>query len=39
VTSVFPFVDQGSRTAVVEAIDNRDRRLLPGQYVTMAFGR
>jgi multidrug efflux pump subunit AcrA (membrane-fusion protein) len=36
VTSVFPFVDQGSRTAVVEAIvDNRDRRLLPGQYVTM----
>jgi multidrug efflux pump subunit AcrA (membrane-fusion protein) len=38
VTSVFPFVDQGSRTAVVEAIvDNRDRRLLPGQYVTMAF--
>jgi multidrug efflux pump subunit AcrA (membrane-fusion protein) len=38
VTSVFPFVDPGSRTAVVEAIvDNRDRRLLPGQYVTMAF--
>jgi HlyD family secretion protein len=38
VTSVFPFVDQGPRTAVVEAIvDNRDRRLLPGQYVTMAF--
>ena len=36
VTSVFPFVDQGPRTAVVEAIvDNRDRRLLPGQYVTM----
>lgn len=36
VTSVFPFVDQGARTAVVEAIlDNRDRRLLPGQYVTM----
>src|SRR5262245_167177 len=38
VTSVFPFVDQGSRTAVVEAlVDNRDRRLLSGQYVTMAF--
>lgn len=38
VTSVFPFVDQGSRTAVVEAIvDNRDRALLPGQYVTMEF--
>ena len=36
VTSVFPFVDQGPRTAVVEAIvDNRDRRLLPGQYVMM----
>ena len=36
VTSIFPFVDQGPRTAVVEAIvDNRDRRLLPGQYVTM----
>ena len=38
VTSVFPFVDQGPRTAVVEAIvDNRDRRLLPGQYVTVTF--
>jgi HlyD family secretion protein len=37
-TSVFPFVDQGARTAVVEAVlDNRDRRLLPGQYVTMQF--
>jgi multidrug efflux pump subunit AcrA (membrane-fusion protein) len=36
VTSVFPFVDQGPRTAVVEAVlDNRDRRLLAGQYVTM----
>lgn len=36
VTSVFPFLDQGPRTAVVEAIvENRDRRLLPGQYVTM----
>lgn len=38
VTSVFPFVDQGPRTAVVEAVlDNRERRLLPGQYVTMQF--
>lgn len=38
VTSVFPFVDQGPRTAVVEAIvDNANRRLLPGQYVTMQF--
>jgi HlyD family secretion protein len=38
VTSVFPFVDQGPRTAVVEAVlDNRERRLLPGQYVTMRF--
>jgi multidrug efflux pump subunit AcrA (membrane-fusion protein) len=38
VTSVFPFVDPGSRTAVVEAVvDNRDRALLPGQYVTMRF--
>ena len=38
VTSVFPFVDQGPRTAVVEAIvDNPERRLLPGQYVTMRF--
>ncbi len=38
VTSVFPFVDQGPRTAVVEAIvENPGRRLLPGQYVTMQF--
>jgi HlyD family secretion protein len=38
VTSVFPFVDQGPRTAVVEALaDNTARRLLPGQYVTMRF--
>jgi RND family efflux transporter MFP subunit len=38
VTSVFPFVDQGARTAVVEAIvDNPGRRFLPGQYVTMRF--
>jgi membrane fusion protein (multidrug efflux system) len=36
VTSVVPFVDQGARTAVVEAIvDNASRRFLPGQYVTM----
>ena len=38
VTAVFPFVDQGARTAVVEAVaDNADRRFLPGQYVTMQF--
>lgn len=38
VTSVFPFVDQGPRTAVVEAlVDNAARRFLPGQYVTMQF--
>ena len=38
VTSVFPFVDQGARTAVVEAVvDNTARRLLPGQYVQMQF--
>jgi HlyD family secretion protein len=38
VTSVFPFVDPGARTAVVEAVvDNPGRRLVPGQYVTMRF--
>jgi HlyD family secretion protein len=38
VTAVFPFVDQGPRTAVVEAlVDNAGRRFLPGQYVTMQF--
>lgn len=38
VTSVFPFVEPGSRTAVVEAVvDNPGRRLLPGQYVAMQF--
>lgn len=38
VTAVFPFVDLGARTAVVEAIvDNPARRWLPGQYVTMQF--
>ncbi len=36
VTAVFPFVDTGARTAVVEAlVDNAGRRFLPGQYVTM----
>ncbi len=38
VTSVFPFVEQGARTAVVEAVvDNAGRRYLPGQYVQMQF--
>lgn len=38
VTSVFPYVDQGPRTAVVEAVmENNGRRLLPGQYVQMQF--
>ncbi len=38
VTSVFPFVDPGARTAVVEAVvGNPGRRLLPGQYVQMQF--
>ncbi|MBI2202260.1 MAG: efflux RND transporter periplasmic adaptor subunit [Candidatus Rokubacteria bacterium] len=38
VTSVFPFVDAGSRTAIVEAVvENSARRFLPGQYVTMDF--
>ena len=38
VSAVFPSVEQGSRTAVVEAlVDNAARRLLPGQYVTMQF--
>jgi RND family efflux transporter MFP subunit len=38
VTAVFPFVEQGSRTAVVEAlIDNVGRRFLPGQYVMLEF--
>jgi RND family efflux transporter MFP subunit len=38
VTSVFPFVDPGARTAVVEAVaSNVGRRLLPGQYVQMQF--
>jgi RND family efflux transporter MFP subunit len=38
VTAVFPFVDPGSRTAVVEAlVENAGRRLVPGQYVTMQF--
>jgi multidrug efflux pump subunit AcrA (membrane-fusion protein) len=38
VTSVFPFVDPGARTAVVEAVvANAGRRLIPGQYVQMQF--
>jgi HlyD family secretion protein len=38
VTAVFPFVDQGPRTAVVEAVvENTGRRFLPGQYVSMQF--
>ena len=38
VTSVFPFVDQGPRTAIVEAlVDNSARRFVTGQYVTMQF--
>ena len=38
VTAMFPFVEQGPRTAVIEAlVDNAGRRLLPGQYVTMQF--
>lgn len=38
VTSVFPFVDPGTRTAIVEAVvENGQRRLLPGQYVQMQF--
>jgi multidrug efflux pump subunit AcrA (membrane-fusion protein) len=38
VTSVFPFIDPGARTGVVEAVvDNGGRRLLPGQYVQMQF--
>jgi HlyD family secretion protein len=38
VTAVFPFVDPGARTAIVEAlVDNGSRRFLPGQYVQMEF--
>jgi HlyD family secretion protein len=38
VTSVFPFVDAGARTGVVEAlVENTPRRFLPGQYVQMEF--
>ncbi len=38
VTSIFPFVDPGARTAVVEAVvENAGRRLLPGQYMQMQF--
>lgn len=36
VISIAPSVDPTSRTGIVEAIvENRDRRFLPGQYVTM----
>jgi HlyD family secretion protein len=38
VTSVFPYVDPGARTAVVEAVvDNGTRRFVPGQYIQMQF--
>ena len=38
VTSVFPYVDPGARTAVVEAlVDNPGRRMVPGQYLQMQF--
>lgn len=38
VTSVFPYVDPGARTAVVEAVvDNGNRRFVVGQYVMMQF--
>jgi HlyD family secretion protein len=38
VTSVFPYVDPGARTAVVESVvANPGRRLVPGQYVQMQF--
>jgi multidrug efflux pump subunit AcrA (membrane-fusion protein) len=38
VTSVFPYVDPGARTAVVESVvDNPGRRLIPGQYVQIQF--
>ncbi len=37
-TSIFPFAEGPSRTAVVEAMaPNPGRRFLPGQYVTMEF--
>ena len=38
VTSIFPFAEGASRTAVVEALaGNPGRRFLPGQYVAMEF--
>lgn len=38
VSALFPFVEPGGRTAVVEAVvDNPGHRLLPGQYVAMQF--
>jgi len=42
VTSVFPATDPQSRTSIVEAaLPNRDRRVLPGDYVSVdiAYGR
>jgi hypothetical protein len=36
VTSITPAIDPAARTGIVEAIvPNRDRRFLPGQYITM----
>ncbi|MBI2370568.1 MAG: efflux RND transporter periplasmic adaptor subunit [Deltaproteobacteria bacterium] len=38
VTSMFPFAEGPSRTAVVEAVtENPGRRFLPGQYMVMEF--
>jgi multidrug efflux pump subunit AcrA (membrane-fusion protein) len=38
VTAVFPYVDPGARTAVVESVvANPARQLIPGQYVQMQF--
>jgi RND family efflux transporter MFP subunit len=36
VTSIFPAADPTSRTSIVEAVvANRDRRFVPGEYITM----
>lgn len=38
VTSVFPYVEEDSRTAVIEAVvANPERRFIPGQFVRMQF--
>lgn len=38
VTSVFPYVEEESRTAVIEAlVDNPERQFTPGQFVRMQF--